>query len=572
MKKKDYLSQFLNNCNSIINNIFFLRFIVIFSFLLYFLPYLINGKSSNILVHDNFDAGWPTLKLLSESGQLFGNSLEKIPGTLNGIVPRACFFSEFNYIFIILEFFDIFWSYVINRVITAIIGFVGMFLILKNHFSYVGKPNVAIIVGISLCFAFLPFYPLGFLSVAGQPLLFYAFLNIRNNQESYYDWLIILFFPFCSSLVYTGLFIGILIFFFLLHDYFFYKKLNLKFLLSFFMLTLFYIFVEYRLFYLTFINDSFISYRNEMELSSHSLAIVWGNIKHNILHGQYHAISLHNPYILITIVVSSVIMLFKKVLDKIFILIIISIISFSFIYGFWQWSGFLQLKNYIPLLSAFNFSRFHWLHPLLWHLCFYISILYVSKYFKNISILLFTMILFQLSLVFSYKDKNGLPDDQIISYNQFFLPSLMLEIDEYIDRPKTDYKIASLGLHPGISHNAGFHTIDGYVGNYPFQFKYYFRKIIEMELNKNRKNKEYFDNWGGRCYLFADELSIDFSTIEKIQEINDLELNTEQMKAMNCQFIFSAVKINNASSTNLKLLKKFTDHKYFWDIYLYRII
>ena len=571
MKLGDRFYQSLNSFNSFTNNIYFLRFIVIFSFFLYFLPYLINGKSSSILVHDNFDAGWPTLKLLSDSGQLFGNSLEKIPGILNGIVPRACFFSEFNYIFIILEFFDIFWSSIINKIIMTITGFLGMFLLLKNHFSYIDRSSVIITVGVSLCFAFLPFYPLGFLSVAGQPLLFNSFLNIRNNEESYYDWLIILIFPFCSSLAYTGVFIGMLIFCFLLHDYFFYKKLNLKFLLSIFLLTFSYIFVEYRLFYITFLNDSFISYRTEYEIPTKTFAQSWGTAKHNILYGQYHAHSLHNPYVIISVIVSTIIMLFKKVLDKTLIIISVLIVSFSIIYGFWFWSDLADIKNNFPLFKAFDFSRFYWFHPLLWHLCFYISVAHILKYFKTFSILFLIILFLQLSLVFSYKGKNGVSDGPTISYNQFFAPSLMSEIDNYIGKPKIKYKIASIGLHPGISHNAGFHTIDGYVGNYPIQYKYYFRKIIEKELNKKKSNQKYFDSWGGRCYLYSHELSRNMYAFETSQKINDLELNTEQMKKMNCQFIFSSVKINNASNTNLRLLKKFTDPEAAWDIFLYEI-
>ncbi len=48
-----------------------------------------------------------------------------------------------------------------------------------------------IIAGVSLAFALLSFWPFGGLSVAGMPLTLYAFLNIRDGNLQYWNWLFI---------------------------------------------------------------------------------------------------------------------------------------------------------------------------------------------------------------------------------------------------------------------------------------------------------------------------------------------------------------------------------------------
>ena len=71
---------------------------------------------------------------------------------------------------------------------------------------------------------------------------------------------------------------------------------------------------------------------------------------------------------------------------------------------------------------------------------------------------------------------------------------------------KAAYRVASIGLHPAIAQYNGFYTLDTYNNYYPLEYKHQFRKIIAAELDKKRTLRRYFDEWGGRCYIFVDEL------------------------------------------------------------------
>ena len=102
-----------------------------------------------------------------------------------------------------------------------------------------------------------------------------------------------------------------------------------------------------------------------------------------------------------------------------------------------------------------------------------------------------------------------------------------------------------------------------------------FRKIIENELKKNEDIKNYFDNWGSRCYTFSNELvanqSFNYYTKNLKKEIYDLDLNTEQLKEMNREYVLSAVKINNFSKNDLIFAKLYINEITAWDIYLYKV-
>ena len=133
--------------------------------------------------------------------------------------------------------------------------------------------------------------------------------------------------------------------------------------------------------------------------------------------------------------------------------------------------------------------------------------------------------------------------------------------------------MVSIGLHPAISQYNGFYTLDTYNNYYPLSYKHQFRKIIEKELDKNAQLKRYFDQWGGRCYIFVDELGKKYDYRKNsTKTIKNLELNTEVLKEMGGQYIISSVPIINADENNLDLLDVFDHKDSAWKIYLYQIM
>jgi hypothetical protein len=105
------------------------------------------------------------------------------------------------------------------------------------------------------------------------------------------------------------------------------------------------------------------------------------------------------------------------------------------------------------------------------------------------------------------------------------------------------------------------------------EYKQKFRRIIAKELDKNTEIRNYFDNWGNRCYLFTAETGLDFNIYKtnKMKTIKNLELNSAALRDMGVQYIFSGVKILNYKDNKLIYLRHFTSEDSPYNIYLYKL-
>ena len=149
---------------------------------------------------------------------------------------------------------------------------------------------------------------------------------------------------------------------------------------------------------------------------------------------------------------------------------------------------------------------------------------------------------------------------------------LMQEIEETIGEDIDTYRVAHLGMCPVASLIHGFGTIDGYSNNYPLSYKHEFREIIKDELELSEFNKAYFDDWGNRCYLLYHEWANSYMLSKYYQgSVDDLHLNFDKMKEMNCKYIFSAVPITDCEQYGLEFMGAFDSNISYWRVYLYKI-
>ena len=160
----------------------------------------------------------------------------------------------------------------------------------------------------------------------------------------------------------------------------------------------------------------------------------------------------------------------------------------------------------------------------------------------------------------------------MIQCQRFFAEDVFTQIKDYIGKDQSSYKVASLALYSSIPLYNGFYCIDGYSNNYSLEYKTEFRKIIEKELNKNKTIQSYYDDWGNRCYLFTAQLGTAY-VFEKDNstKLTDLELNTNQLKEMGCDYIFSGVEIASAKQKGLAFVKSFESKDSMWRIYVYEV-
>ncbi|QNG58578.1 hypothetical protein H4O14_12045 [Bacillus sp. PAMC26568] len=535
---------------------------------LYVAPLFILKEEAHVRVHDNLDSNLAWFKVLTANDNLFKGLNENLPQIINGL-PRNALGSELNIQIWLYKWLPTMSAYALTQTITRVFAFFGMYLLLKTHFLKEQQYTV-IIAGTALAFALTPFWPPGMLSTLGMPLALWAFLNIRKGDHSWHNVAVLTLLPFYSSFVLGFFFFLAALSILWIADLIREKKWNFPFLLSIAYMTLVYFIVEYRLIY----SFLFSTEPNSRDEYFHARLSLWHVIKltfKNFVLGHTHVMTVHGLIILpVTLVALYVV--FRKgkwKSEKPFVLLFILNFSLSAWYAFWFYKGWLPLTNRFHFLDTFNFARFHFLRPIIIYMGFALGLKILLSQLR-LKRVIGACILAQICLL-------GIFNDEIVyqkkpSVKEFYAEEQFDEIKKYIGMPVEEYRVASLGIHPAIAQYNGFFTLDTYNNFYPLTYKYQFRRIIENELSKNNRVRIYFDEWGGRCYLFSSELGKHYMYKKNsTKRLKDLELNIEPFKQMGGTYIFSGLPIDHPEQNQLVLDKVFNSPDSAWRIYLYKV-
>ncbi|MFE8700498.1 DUF6044 family protein [Cytobacillus sp. FJAT-54145] len=536
---------------------------------IYVSPLFLLGENAHIRVHDNLDSNLAWYKVLASSGQMVGPINAQIPQVINGHLSRNAYGSEFSLIVWLYSIFPTMIAYAFSQTITRVVAFIGMYLLLKKHFLP-KKEWLPIVVGVSLAFSLTLFWPSGMLSTLGMPLALWAFLNIRNGERRWTNYLVLTLIPLYSSIV--------LGFFFLLSglgvlwlvDSIRKKRWNLRFLFSIAYMTIIYMIVEYRLFSSFFLSTE----PNSRDEYFHARLTFWHSVRlsfKNFVLGHHHVMTAHAFFILPILLVALYLIFYKKrwKREKVFLFLFVFNFALSVWYAFWFYKGWLPLTERFHFLDTFNFARYHFLRPLVIYVSFAIGLKILWKQGLIWRRVASSFLILQIVFLFFINEEIVFHREPTVK--AFFAEKQFNDIKEYIGLPLEDYRVVSIGIHPAIAQYNGFYTLDTYNNFYPLSYKYEFRKIIERELEKNKKIRIYFDEWGGRCYVFTAELGKHYMFRKDSNKVlKNLELNTNQFMRMGGRYILSAVPILNAKENNLTLEKEFDSNESAWEIYLYR--
>lgn len=551
--------------------------------LLYIAPYFIFGRNSHIRIHDNLDSNVVMYKILVESGKIFGGNDSIIPNIMNGL-PRSTFFSEYSIVVLLYYIFGIFYGYIVNQVLVRIVAFAGMYLLLKNHvFGKDAEENAFISVFVSLCFSLIPFFPHSCASIGGIPLILNSFFNIQRDYHiKRNDGIVIIIFPFISSLVLSGIFIIFTAALTGMITIVKQKRFNYCLLVSLVVLSMIYLLVEYRL-VLFSLSKQFISHRTEFskglltgitsftDCMRKTAALIVENSDPPKTFPIYHKYFIQFTFMAALLV--SIIKNDKKS-RSLLVLLFISVVIIAMGFGFYYYKPIAWIMKNVPLLNIVSFWRFIVLLPFLWYIIFAVSLRVLHDRISWGKYVVPLVIILQILYLAFNSDEMTERMAGNPSFREFYSTELFNDIKQFIGKDQSSYRVASIGFHPSISLYNGFYTIDGYCVNYPLEYKKRFRTIIAKELAKNKEVKNYFDNWGSRCYLFTAELPFVYWRVhqKKDLKINMLELDSVALKDMGCHYIISAVEIVNYRQNHLMLIKEFEKNDSPYKIGLYQLI
>ncbi|MBC2175309.1 hypothetical protein HCB27_01670 [Listeria booriae] len=535
-------------------------------------PLFILGGNSHIRIHDNLDSNMTWYRVLLNSGNYLAKTGTNIPQMLDGFAPRDAFDSQFVGIVWLYAIFPTPLAFAVSQLITRVFAFIGMRLWLRDYVIKDPKQKY-ITIFVALAFALTPFWPSGMLSTLGMPLALWAFLNIRKGKKSIWNWLILTLLPFYSSLILGFCFFLFLVACIWVYDIVKKRGWNWRFFGSMVYMSLLYCIVNYRFISQMFFQSNEPDSRSAFSLPSNSFLDSIRLTFKNFTIGHTHDQSLATYVVLPVILLALIVMLVKKDWrgQKLFLWLLTLNFTLSVWYAFWWWGAWNPVKEQISIMRSFNFSRFHFLQPFIYYGLFALALVYFAKKGGGWKKLAIIGLVLQIGVTFANNAEILYREAGTPSINQFYAKDEFQQIKDYIGKPQKDYRVVSIGIHPSISQENGFYTLDGYVNSYPLSYKAKFREIIAPELAKSPTLREYYDGWGNRVYIFVAELGKNYLFDKNsTKHIKNLELNTQAFKDMGGEYIFSALPIDNAVANHLHLEKVFDDKQAAWKIYLYK--
>ncbi|MCD6579375.1 hypothetical protein J7L48_07845, partial [bacterium] len=389
------IKKFVEFDEKIYNKSFSIFSIISISYFIgYLLVLIIFGKSSYITIHDILDSVIVWYTPLKNSHSFFSlNPLFPIDQIMNGI-PRGCMITGFNIHSILYRIFSPFIAYVINDLLMHIIAFLGMYLLLKKH-TLNGKDNI-ILLGTSIAFATLPFYNIFGISIAGIPLLVYAFLNILKGNNHIRDYIIIFFYPLYSFFFFIGPFVIMILIILLAYFWIKNKKINKNALIVFFVFLLLFLLTEINIFNL-FIFKHFNMNREEMNpiYFSYNFKTTTKIFLKIFLHGHYHAATMNYYLAIIILPIFLFFSFFKKIKSKELPILLGTILFISLIYAVRKYEPIAKIRSNVFLLRAFQWDRLYFLLPVFWYLFLALFLIELKK-FKGSRIFIVLILLFQI--------------------------------------------------------------------------------------------------------------------------------------------------------------------------------
>ena len=153
-----------------------------------------------------------------------------------------------------------------------------------------------------------------------------------------------------------------------------------------------------------------------------------------------------------------------------------------------------------------------------------------------------------------------------LTYQEFYAERLFSTAKEEIDYDG-EYSIA-FGMHPAVLQYNGIATLDGYSTSYSQEYKEEFRKLIAPFLAIDAGYRSYYDDWGGRAYVFSSTAAFDATRNMRCEEAA-LVMDSEVFRQVGGKYVFSRVRVSNAEELGFDLIGIFTHKETPYEIYVY---
>lgn len=556
--------------------------------------FLVFRENSYIQIHDNLDLFMAHYQMLKNNSAFFGKDMS-VP-MLHGI-SRNLLGSEFLIYNLLYVIFPNFWAYLIGYALKIAVGMFSFILLAKDIYRDRYEANKPIIVLVAASFALIPVFPTYGLAFTSVPLIVWLLRRLYYTKEFKK-----------RLLLYLGVFTYPLVSYFSYHGFFILaymvcaivilwvkdKKFPKTTAASVVVLSLGYILWEYRLFGAMLFDDT-VTIRTTMEHGHVSLGEALAAAGAEFVKASFHSQDSHT-YIVLGVCLIGIITInigyirrkeCRKILTEPANLIVGWIIFNVIIFGLYQYAPFRELiEKLIPKLNGFEFARTSFFNPFLWYALFAIILVRLysagkkawSRIAEILAVLGLLVVMFVPAMYndFYYTCYNQAyriikhKDTTMLNYREFYSENLFEDIKKDIDY-EGEWS-AAYGLHPAVLIYNGISTVDGYLGMYSEDYKQQWGRVIAPALENSPSIKDYFEGWGARVSLYSGN---DENTYEPVREMkledNRLMVDMDELKKLECRYIFSRINFTNADELNLKLLKAYEGNDSPYTIYVFEV-
>lgn len=548
------------------------------------IPFLILGERSIVPYHDQLDG--ELIAYIYQAKYLFSGQ-NIIPEFLNGAAKTALL-PPAPLAVLLFRAFSPFVAYMIMQILGQVIAYAGMFLLAERC-----KCTGFVSVVVALLYAFLPFLPVYGLSQYGAPMMLVCLIALYKGQYKRRSLFYIALYAAMSSLVLCGfawLIAGVVAVIVLAIRK---QRKELGGLsIGFGLLLVVYLLENLSLvLQMLGIGGAEVSHKSEYVLNGGGfLSTFWGYLQNNAEHSEdYHVWILYAT----CVVLIFGFLLRKKCSDeslsklRIIAISLTVLIAMYALAAFWDCGAGVAIRSHLGALGAFQLSRVMWLAPMLWYLILglILALLWENKtHFRVVGYVAagvfccwMGIVCLKNSMVKPCVQEILLPDYETLSWSDYLALGVMEQAEQFIyettGMEMSEYKVASLGIDPSAALYHGFYCVDGYSNNYDLEYKHAFRKVIAPELERNDWLLDYYDNWGNRCYLYSAEIPGYFNIEKGSFWYNDLQIDTQALADLGCDYILSAAYVVNAEEKSLKLLREeaFETAESYYRIYIYEI-
>ncbi len=546
-------------------------------------------------VHDNLDLFMAHYEMLKKWGLWFSHGVDA--PILHGI-SRDLFGSEFNLYNLFYIILPGIWAYLAGYAAKIAVGIISFSLLAKDIYKKKAEKYKPIITVISVAYSLIPVFPTYGIAFTSVPLIVLFLRRLyfaKTLKEKLPYYIGVFLYPLLSYFSYHGFFIlgymVIAVIILWIKD----KKFPRSTFASVIILSLGYIVFEYRLFGAMLFNNDTVTIRTTMDHGSITFAQAIATAFAEFVNASFHSEDSHT-YVILGVVLVAILIInasyiikkeSKKILSDPINLVMLWIIFNVLIFGLYQYEPFRHLfETLIPPLTGFEFARTAYFNTFLWYaeLLLVCVRMYDSRktYLKPCANIIVTLAILAVMFVpqvyndFYYTCYNQAykiiknKETSTVNYNEFYSTALFEKIIDDIDY--SGEWSAAYGLHPAVLNYNGIATVDGYLGMYSQEYKEKWTKVIEPALEGSPSLKSYFEGWGARVSLYSGSDENTYAPLRVMElEDNRLVVNIDELRSLDCKYIFSRILFTNSNELGLTLTGTYTDESSPYTIYVYSL-